>query len=55
MTKHLSVALGADNALDEYPDRSSDDINYAGNFPYDVLSPIGMNGAFYYVRAGVTF
>ncbi len=55
VTAHLSVALGADNALDEYPDRSSDDINYAGNFPYDVLSPIGMNGAFYFARAGVTF
>ncbi len=49
------MALGADNVLDVYPDLSSDDINYIGNFPYDVLSPIGMNGAFYYVRAGVTF
>ena len=55
VTTHLSVAVGADNALDEYPDRSSDAINYAGNFPYDVLSPIGMNGVFYYARAGVTF
>ena len=49
-TPHLSLALGGDNVLDEYPDLSSDDINYAGNFPYDVLSPIGMNGAFYYAR-----
>jgi iron complex outermembrane receptor protein len=55
VTKQLSVALGADNALDEYPDLSSSDINYIGNFPYDVLSPIGMNGAFYYVRAGLRF
>jgi iron complex outermembrane receptor protein len=55
VTRQLSVALGADNALDEYPDLSSSDINYIGNFPYDVLSPIGMNGAFYYVRAGLRF
>ena len=55
VTAHLSVALGADNALDAYPDLSSSDINYAGNFPYDVLSPIGMNGAFYYARAGLRF
>ncbi len=55
VTKQLSLAIGADNALDAYPDLSSSDINYAGNFPYDVLSPIGMNGAFYYVRAGLRF
>jgi iron complex outermembrane receptor protein len=55
VTKQLSLAIGADNALDEYPDLSSSDINYIGNFPYDVLSPIGMNGAFYYVRAGLRF
>jgi iron complex outermembrane recepter protein len=55
LTKQLSLAVGADNALDEYPDLSSSDINYIGNFPYDVLSPIGMNGAFYYLRAGLSF
>ena len=55
VTSHLTVALGGNNVLDQYPDLSSQDINYAGNFPYDVLSPIGMNGAFYYLRAGVTF
>ena len=42
----IQVYLGASNLLDEYPDRSSDDINYFGNFPYDVLSPIGFNGRF---------
>jgi iron complex outermembrane receptor protein len=54
-TPHVSLALGADNVLDAYPDLSSDDINYAGNFPYDVLSPIGMNGAFYYARLSVSY
>jgi iron complex outermembrane receptor protein len=52
---NLSVALGANNVLDEYPDLSSDEINYAGNFPYDVISPIGFNGAYYYARATYSF
>lgn len=47
--------FGGANVLDRYPDRSSDDINYAGNFPYDVLSPIGFNGAFFYARSRSTF
>lgn len=54
-TALLSVAIGGTNVLDTYPDRSSDDINYAGNFPYDVLSPIGFNGAFFYLRATAKF
>ncbi|MFO1466173.1 MAG: TonB-dependent receptor [Steroidobacteraceae bacterium] len=53
--KNLSFAIGGTNVLDKYPDRSSDDINYAGNFPYDVLSPIGFNGAYFYARAQVKF
>ena len=51
VTDSLTVAIGADNLLDEYPDLSSDDINFFGHLPYDVLSPIGMNGAYFYVRA----
>src|SRR6185295_12906266 len=35
VTKGLSVALGGNNILDEYPDLSSSDINYFGNLPYD--------------------
>jgi len=54
-TKNFSLSLGGLNVLDNYPDLSSADINYAGNFPYDVLSPIGMNGAFFYGRARLTF
>ncbi|MCH7834322.1 MAG: TonB-dependent receptor [Proteobacteria bacterium] len=51
VTDQWTVAIGADNLLDEYPDLSSDDINYFGHLPYDVLSPIGMNGAYFYIRA----
>ncbi len=55
VTPHLTLAVGGDNVQDHYPDLSSSDINYARNFPYDVLSPIGFNGAFYYARAQLTF
>jgi len=54
-TRALSVSLGAVNATDRYPSRSTADIAYFGNFPYDVLSPVGFNGAYYYARATWTF
>lgn len=50
-----TVAIGADNLTDEYPDRSIDDISYFGHLPYDVLSPIGMNGAYWYFRTKFDF
>jgi iron complex outermembrane receptor protein len=55
VTKGLSVALGGNNILDQYPDLSSSDINYFGNLPYDVLQPITFNGAFYYLRGTYRF
>jgi iron complex outermembrane receptor protein len=51
----VSVALGGSNLTDEYPDLSSDDINYFGNLPYDVLSPVGFNGAYWYARLRYRF
>lgn len=50
-----SVAVGGVNLTDEYPDRSNEDIHYFGNLPYDVLSPIGSNGAYYYTRIRYSF
>jgi len=55
VTRQLSLAVGANNVLDEYPDLSSADIGYFGNLPYDVLQPITFNGAFYYLRTTYTF
>ncbi len=55
VTPKFSVAIGANNVLDEYPDLSSADINYFGNLPYDVLQPITFNGAFYYLRTTYSF
>lgn len=53
VTDAFSLTAGGANLLDEYPDLSSSDINYFGNLPYDILSPIGVNGRFLYVRARV--
>lgn len=52
-SRRVELFLGASNLLDEYPDESTGAIPYFGNFPYDVLSPIGFNGRFVYggVRA----
>ncbi|HYG04827.1 MAG TPA: TonB-dependent receptor [Stenotrophomonas sp.] len=50
-----SLAIGGQNVLDNYPDRSNEDIYYFGNLPYDVLSPIGSNGAYWYGRVRYTF
>ncbi|MDH3716437.1 MAG: hypothetical protein OET44_21620, partial [Gammaproteobacteria bacterium] len=50
-----TIAIGADNLTDEYPDLSSDDINYFGHLPYDVLSGIGMNGRYFYLRTQYDF
>ena len=55
ITPKWSVALGGQNLTDEYADRSSEDIAYFGNLPYDVLSPVGSNGAYYYTRVRYTF
>ncbi|WP_211326931.1 TonB-dependent receptor plug domain-containing protein [Roseateles depolymerans] len=55
VTRALTLSVGALNATDRYPSQSSADIAYYGNFPYDVLSPIGFNGAYYYARARLSF
>lgn len=49
------VAIGADNIADEYADLSSDDNNFFGHLPYDILSGIGFNGAYWYVRTSYDF
>ncbi|MET1024337.1 MAG: TonB-dependent receptor [Pseudoxanthomonas sp.] len=55
ITPQWSVAIGGQNLTDQYPDESIPDIGYFGNLPYDVLSPIGSNGAYYYSRLRYTF
>ncbi|RMN59975.1 TonB-dependent receptor [Pseudomonas amygdali pv. hibisci] len=54
-TPTFDIAVGGNNLTDRYPERSNSQINYGGNLPYDVLSSIGTNGAYYYARATYGF
>ena len=49
------LTLGADNVLDEYPDRTIAVNNQAGQFPYSSQSPSGFNGAYLYGRVAYTW
>ncbi|MGE0387010.1 MAG: TonB-dependent receptor plug domain-containing protein [Gammaproteobacteria bacterium] len=49
------ITVGAVNILDNYPDPSDPAINFFGNLPYDILSPIGVNGRYLYARVSYTF
>lgn len=48
VTPNLTLLAGGVNILDNYPDLSNDEINFFGNLPYDILSPIGVNGRYLY-------
>ncbi|MCU1720499.1 TonB-dependent receptor plug domain-containing protein [Pseudomonas sp. 5P_5.1_Bac1] len=54
-TPTFDVTVGANNLTDQYPERSNNDINYGGNLPHDVLSPLGSNGAYYYAKVTYGF
>lgn len=51
----VSVTLGVNNLLDNYPDLSSPDINFFGNLPHDVLSPLGDSGRYFYTSMNLRF
>lgn len=63
----LTLALGADNIFDVYPDRNNNNGSYLvppgenggssnyGIFPYAGISPFGFNGRFIYTRLTVGF
>lgn len=51
LSETTAFRIGASNLFDEYPDLSSPDINFFGNLPYDILSPVGINGRFLYAEA----
>jgi iron complex outermembrane receptor protein len=61
VNRNLAVTVGANNLLNVYPTeniRSTAALTGAdtfGAFPYSEFSPFGFSGAFYYVRAGVSF
>jgi len=45
-----TLTLGADNALNAYPDENTFANSTSGQFPYSNLSPFGFNGAYVYGR-----
>ncbi len=55
MSNTLTVTFGVNNLLDEYADLSSADINYFGNLPHDVLSPVGDSGRYFYSSMNMRF
>lgn len=57
LTKQLTLAVGADNLLDRYPQRvrETNNATYGGALPYNFINPIGVNGAYFYARARYTF
>jgi iron complex outermembrane receptor protein len=50
ITKQLTLAVGADNLFDQYPDSYPATLNTTGNAPYSNYSPFGRSGRFVYAR-----
>jgi iron complex outermembrane receptor protein len=50
ITKQLTLAVGADNLFDQYPDSYPAALNTTGNAPYSNYSPFGRSGRFVYAR-----
>ena len=55
-SENWKLTLGADNLLDQYPDRTADLQNSTwGMLPYSNYSPYGFNGAYVYGRISYTW
>ncbi|QGZ41453.1 iron complex outermembrane receptor protein [Pseudoduganella flava] len=50
ITKALSLAIGAENLFDQYPDAYPAALNTTGNAPFTNYSPFGRSGRFVYAR-----
>lgn len=55
VTDNVSLGLGVDNVLDQYPVETPSNQNFNGIFPFSARSPFGFAGRFMYARAGFTF
>ena len=51
----VRLALGAQNVLDARIEPSNPANDFFGNFAFDVLQPIGINGRYVYARASLRF
>ena len=48
--EHWTITLGADNLLDEYPEKAIPANSTSGLLPYSLYSPFGFNGRYVYGR-----
>ena len=56
LTQNTSIVIGSNNLTNRYPNRTTNPADsYVGAFPYNFVSPIGMNGAYYYARLNTHF
>jgi iron complex outermembrane receptor protein len=55
MTQAVTLALGGENILDEYPDQEARASQTASGIRYMRFAPTGFNGGFWYLRATMTF
>ncbi|HKL50332.1 MAG TPA: TonB-dependent receptor, partial [Wenzhouxiangellaceae bacterium] len=49
------ISAGANNLFDNLPDASANANNFFGNFAFDPIVPIGVNGRFVYLRSQVNW
>jgi iron complex outermembrane receptor protein len=54
-TDIFSMAIGAENLFDAYPDKEQDPTSEFLGAEYALTSPFGFNGGFWYVRATAEF
>lgn len=55
VTQAITLALGGENILDEYPDDEARSSQTASGIRYMRFAPTGFNGGFWYLRATMTF
>ena len=55
VTPKFTLALGAENLFDQYPDSVVPGLNPSGNQPFPNYSPFGRSGRFVYARANYAF
>jgi iron complex outermembrane receptor protein len=56
LSTSTSIVVGSGNLTNRYPTRTTNPADsYSGAFPYNFVSPVGMNGAYYYARLNYNF
>jgi iron complex outermembrane receptor protein len=55
LTPKMSLALGAENLFDQYPETLPPALNTTGNAPFSNYAPFGRAGRYVYARATYTF